>query len=636
MRIAVLIGEMGFDSQRRIMTGILDRARVHKDQIYLFAGDAEDYVTHYKYESGEFNIYNLPDFSCFDGVIFAPDTIHNYDTVDAVTARIRDAGVPCVSLNYYIEGFMYVKMVNDNAMRDIVEHLVLRHGVRNIFHIAGPEGNNDADERLQTVMEVCSHFSIPFDESCHEHGNYSNRSGYDIMDRFLAEGRELPDAVVAANDLMAFGATTRLREAGYRIPDDVIVTGYDNSGYAEIHRPGLTTVRRGETDCGSMAYDLLESYIQTGIRQDSTVIMGTAVFSGSCGCEDLSHPDLDALSNQYIDSGLSQSNRLHFLKLMMAEATGLRDYDDFQSSVRMFIPLIRPKEAYICIKGDRDEYALELNHIAENIAHGHKISDYMSNTTVAVAWKDGEFLPEKRIPTSELIPEAYINRDQYNFFMFLPLHHQEHCFGYAVLANDEEFMLNDPFTFLFALTISSAMETVFRQDSMRAILTKLDKLSTTDELTGVMNRAGARTRWPALREKACSQGLKTGVLFADLDNLKKVNDHYGHEEGDRYIVTIAEAMKRLPLKDGFVFRYGGDEFVAVCMVRQAADMNGFVDRIHLAIEAYNRAVPAHYQRHVSIGVTVSDQADLEDIIREADERMYVDKMKNKAEAGKHR
>ena len=627
MRIAVLLGELGFDSQRRIVAGILERARASGGQVFLFAGDAEDYDTRYKYESGEFNIYNLPDFSTFDGVIVGLDTIHNQDTVDNIVGKIRHADIPCVSLNVYVDGFMYVKMDNGDGIREIMEHLIERHGVRQVFHIAGPKENNDADERLTAVSDVCRRYMIPFDEEHYLRGNYTNRSGYEIMDRFLKENRELPDAFVAANDLMAVGAISRLNEAGYKVPDDVIVTGYDNSGYAEVHRPGLTTVARGEKSCGILAYELLESYVHNGIRQDSTFIQGKAIFSGSCGCEDLREDDPDLLSQMYIMRGLRQNTKLHYIKLLMAEATGLRNYEDFIKSAKTFIPLINPKEMYLCIKGDPEEYILELNNAADNIPHGRDVADYMDNVSVVLAWKDGQFLPERIIPTSELIPPEYRDETKNNFYLFLPLHHQENCFGYVVFANEEEMLINDPFVVMFSLIISSALETVLRQDTMRAVMKKLDKLSSTDALTGVMNRVGAHENWPAIRKRAKEKGLMTAVIFADIDGLKNVNDRFGHEEGDRYIVAIADVMKRTGMNDGFIYRYGGDELVIVCNVPSESEIQSYIERMRIEIAGLNRNGISLYRRDISIGTCISDSDDLDEMIKIADRKMYVEKKK---------
>lgn len=627
MRIAVLLGELGFESQRRIISGILERAGTDKGQIYLFTGDAEDYETRFKYEMGEFNIYNLPDFSTFDGAVVVLDTIHNPSAVSSIIARIRAAGIPCVSLNSYVEGFINIRMDSCSGMYDIMDHLISCHGVKSVFHIAGPAGNNDAAERLQALSEACRRYDIPFDESCYARGNYTNKSGFDIITRYLEQKRPLPDAFVAANDLMAVGAMEGLAKAGYRVPQDVIVTGYDNSMYADVQRPGLTTVIRGEKECGAMAYDLLADCVRGGKKPDTTVISGSAVFRGSCGCQDEYQTDAAMLSELYVKRGLRQNDRLHFIKFLMAEATGLRNFQDFLSSAREFIPLINPREMYICIKGDPDEYALELNNMADNISYGHSISDYMDNTSVIVAWKNGQFLPQKLIPTSALLPGEYIGTDRDNFYLFLPLHHQERCFGYVVFANDEGLIINDPFIMIFSLIISGALENVLRQDTMRTIMTRLDKLSSTDELTGVFNRVGAKEKWPGILERAKAQNMMTGVIFVDLDGLKSVNDRLGHEEGDRYIRMVADVMKQLPLADGFVFRFGGDELVIVCNIVSESEITSYAESIRTAIDTYNRKNRSSYRRDVSIGVYISDNPDLDEMIRIADQNMYAEKRK---------
>ncbi|MDO5434794.1 MAG: GGDEF domain-containing protein, partial [Clostridia bacterium] len=492
------------------------------------------------------------------------------------------------------------------------------------------EGNNDAAERLEAVSETCWRYQIPFGKETYACGNYTNMSGFNIVDRYLAEHDELPDAFVAANDLMAFGAIARLKTAGYQIPRDVIVTGYDHSAFATIHRPGLTTVERGEKECGSTAYGLLESFIRYGIWQDSVVIEGKAVFNGSCGCEDINAFAPEKLSEVYVMRGLRQNNKHHYLKLLMAEATGLHSFDDFLNAAKTFLPLINPKEMYICIKGDKKEYLLELNNAAENIPYGRDISDYMDNTSVTVAWKEGRFLPPRVIATSDLIPKDYIREDRFNVYLFQPLHHQERCFGYVVYANDVETIVNDPFVSMFSLIISSALETILRQDTMRTIMGKLDKMSTTDGLTGVMTRAGAREKWPELQMRTEVQGMKTGVIFADLDGLKKVNDKYGHEEGDRYIVMVSDIMKKLPLRDGFVYRYGGDELVAVCSVSSEEEVQEYIAQINASVDEYNKRNPIAYTSRVSLGYCVSAGRDLDELIRIADKKMYVDKKKAKS------
>lgn len=85
MKIAVLVGGLRFDSQRRIINGIIENAVLDDSNVYVFTCDAWTYSTS-DYNKGETAIFNLPDFSAFDGVILHGDTIYDKDVMMKVVA----------------------------------------------------------------------------------------------------------------------------------------------------------------------------------------------------------------------------------------------------------------------------------------------------------------------------------------------------------------------------------------------------------------------------------------------------------------------------------------------------------------------------------------------------------------------
>ena len=149
MKIAVLIGGTGFYNQRRFINGILDAAQADGTDVYIFTCDAWGYGTRYKYEKGEYNIYNLPDFKQYDGVIVDTVTIHDLESVDNLTHRLTESGVPCVSLNDKFEGAINITLENSGGTRAVAEHLINEHNVGSIYYISGPIDNPDAQERLE-------------------------------------------------------------------------------------------------------------------------------------------------------------------------------------------------------------------------------------------------------------------------------------------------------------------------------------------------------------------------------------------------------------------------------------------------------------------------------------------------------
>ncbi|MEF7494894.1 GGDEF domain-containing protein [Lysinibacillus sphaericus] len=93
------------------------------------------------------------------------------------------------------------------------------------------------------------------------------------------------------------------------------------------------------------------------------------------------------------------------------------------------------------------------------------------------------------------------------------------------------------------------------------ILSKTIHLATFDPLTGVYNRATYIRKMDSLLKKRKLN--RPGLLLIDLDNFKQVNDQFGHAEGDQILIGTAKILKKVVKKDGFVVRFGGDEFAMV-------------------------------------------------------------------------
>ena len=135
MRIAVLVGNIGFDSQKRTINGILDKALLDQTNVCVFICDGGHDEERSEYGDGEYNIFTLPDFTKYDGVILSSDTIHNPEMVEHIVNKIREANVPCVDLSANNPEFMHVEMENTVGITEITQHLITQHHAGNIYFI---------------------------------------------------------------------------------------------------------------------------------------------------------------------------------------------------------------------------------------------------------------------------------------------------------------------------------------------------------------------------------------------------------------------------------------------------------------------------------------------------------------------
>lgn len=157
----------------------------------------------------------------------------------------------------------------------------------------------------------------------------------------------------------------------------------------------------------------------------------------------------------------------------------------------------------------------------------------------------------------------------------------------------------------------------------------LRTLSLVDDLTGLYNRRGFLTL--AEQELKVANRLKRGMflLFADLDDLKGINDNFGHQEGDRALSAVANVIKETYRDPDIIARIGGDEFV-VLAIEGTSESSAENLRLRLShnLGLFNSRKGRSYPLSISMGVVRYDPdrpASVEGLIAEADKRMYEEK-----------
>ena len=164
----------------------------------------------------------------------------------------------------------------------MVEHLVAS-GRRRIVHLSGPRGNRDAEERIAGYRAAMTRHGLSPRVLT---GDFDEESGTAAAQALLGDV-EGPDALFAANDMMAIGALVVFQRAGLNVPDDIAVAGFDDIPLARFVTPALTTMRVGIAEIGAEAVSRAAAILAGGndtgirwvapqIRQRASTISGTA------------------------------------------------------------------------------------------------------------------------------------------------------------------------------------------------------------------------------------------------------------------------------------------------------------------------------------------------------------------------
>lgn len=158
--------------------------------------------------------------------------------------------------------------------------------------------------------------------------------------------------------------------------------------------------------------------------------------------------------------------------------------------------------------------------------------------------------------------------------------------------------------------------------------TRLAASALTDEVTGLPNRRHFEMELSRMLARANRDSTAVMVAFIDLDGFKQVNDTYGHEVGDRLLEQIGQRIENCARAGDIAARYGGDEFIVAAPVRRsdlAVALSALRDRLtRCTAGQYELGEATIDYVGSSVGVSVSSgkQADMESLIRAADEAMY--------------
>jgi len=242
--IGVLLAGMGYTGTALTLTGIIDEAASLGLTVLvaeLPEGDSLDDPRSAISALVEHHV---------DGIVMSVPAIGQ--AVDRIKAVLVDHREPVVFVKAGVsDRFSSVLVNNVAAVEEVVDHLV-SIGRTRIGHISGPANWHEAHDRREGWERGLKKHGLAPDLDLYEEGDWTPASGADAMIALLDRNPDL-DAVVAANDRMALGALYSLRGRGLRVPEDVAVTGFDDSDEAAWLAPPLTSVGQPLTEMGKQA-----------------------------------------------------------------------------------------------------------------------------------------------------------------------------------------------------------------------------------------------------------------------------------------------------------------------------------------------------------------------------------------------
>ena len=624
---------------RRVLEGVAGQCEKYGYDLCVFASSVHFSFPHENYIRGEGNIFRLANFDRLDGVIVDSTAIVG-DPGNAISeglyARLAQyEKLPKCVLELPVDGMELIPSNDEEAMREQCRHVIEVHGRKRICVLTGHQGNEIAEARLAIYLDEIRKHGLDVLPEHIVYGDFYYFSG-DTLARQIAGGEiPRPDAVVCASDCMAMALVDRLTKSGVRVPEDVVVIGFDSSDEGAVNLTTIASYEPADMEMGANAVDYLRSVMEPGaelmpFRRDVSARFHAGA---SCGCmTDPAYAMKSFRGSLYISSynpaDEEQNERVGlgaFMESYVMEGfTASGSSAECIRNIFNYADLLKPyRNFYLCLKEnwenmDDDTYE----------GYPEKMRIYVANSKVGDRMYYGEDESES-FPTEIMLPHLEEAREKPSVWYFSPVHFDGALLGYTVLQRK---LTGQPVINMIHRNwlryLNNALEMIRSKE-------RLQTLSVRDTMTGAYNRRGMYEMYRTMLLEA-REGDALFVSVVDMDGLKYVNDTFGHGEGDFGIRTVCSALMSVAGKNEICVRSGGDEFflIGIGSYRREDEAKRAAEFTEAVEKASDRAGKP-YPVSASIGCVVfadCREISLDNALGEADERMYRYKIKNK----KHR
>lgn len=578
-----------------------------------------------KNAAGEYNILHLIPYEHLDALIVCHDTFNSDEAVDELWKLVTErCQAPIISIRKKVNGCYNILVEDTDAIPTFVRHFHDVHHFDRIAFMSGPYNHPDAIFRLEKYKEAMAELGLDCPEEYIFEGDFWKNCAADAANHFMNLTNR-PQAIVCANDYMALSLCKELTLQGYSVPQDVAISGFDDVRDARANVPPLTTCSVSIPDMAKKAMETIDTLLNGKEAPACTFVPTKIIIRNSCGCESSTMKDL-SLSRMYevelMEQLINHNAHNTFVSILLENMTSAEDIGDY---LRLEdVPDIA-RDFYLCLGIHGNGAYPQVKKKAPGFAkRSHSIYSLRDLNPIATS----------SFETKKLLPPEAIREEPMAVFFF-PIHYLEYNFGYvAATSNGEE--AQDTLFHSWLSLIGNTLENSRIRAKNQALLEKLNMLYHEDFLTKLYNRRGFEQFSEEEFAEAKKHNIKTMTLSIDMDNLKYINDIYGHSHGDLALQTIADAMRQACSGCEICARIGGDEFAVFGYDYSEEKAKQYTENFLQYLKDFNAQSNLPYCVNASFGYTISDPSlsiSRENYMKASDDLLYQNKRKRKEKYG---
>lgn len=634
-KIAVFTSHVYEQMSAMMQKGLIDAAKKYGVKLIFFAsfGDsysARNYGEFSRYDEGDCVSFDIPDLDDFDGVIKI-STYFSQIIKDHLKKLLSEYDKPIINIGGKDEDQFNVRCDDIATFSKVVEHVVECHGCKDIFHLAGEKTKNFTTERLDAFKTVLESHGIPFEEEKNYYGTLWFDCGEDALDYILNvyenRDRRLPEAVVCDNDYSAVGLINACKERGIRVPEDLIITGFDGVAESVSGFPTITTARQPFYDMGYKAITTILKMTEGEKFSEDIKIVGDILINQSCGCVEKivdKIEDFRLVYTKRLDNATGIAQSMTNLMISVSENPSFEDcFRAIRDNAKTDTGF---KEMLLCLAPGWDKQRI--------VGVGFSKED--EEMTIVTGYRKDGNVPVQTFRKKDILPKDMLE-DPNPYYVFA-LHHLQYYMGYLIVSPDIDYREQKAVQSWF-VNLGVIMETKRIQRDLERSVSRLKFLYNRDMLTELYNRWGLEEHFQTFYNECIALRSGLTVIAIDMDGLKNINDNFGHNEGDYGLKTIAYGLMSASSGDEICARTGGDEFIVLAKNYTKEKALEFIERARTVIAQKVMLDGKEFKVGFSSGIHVeypddSSESDahkvFEHCLKAADESMYSEKRGHKS------
>lgn len=575
------------------------------------------------YDEGAKQIYEMIDYNVIDAVIIFDETIYNKELITSVIERANEAGAPVIIMNGAYDGCYSLNRSYDEAYTQVIEHVIKEHNVRDTIFIGGRKGDDITSRRLNCYKTALKNNGIQFIEEMVGYGEYWNDPTIAELERIFAFIPKPPQAIICANDSMAMAAIAFLSKRGLRVPEDVIVTGFDGISEASHYNPKITTCREDIKKMAELCCDLInEAFEKNEPREEFYPY--EPVITESCGCEnkdDMYTTDEIATLYRQIADMHTHEDFMHNQVNRLIEFTDRKELFAALSTMSQYGSLILLNHDFLAKSSDDMFTDIEDNEFLVIMStNGLGLPKYELHIEIV---KDGELLPN----TDKWLEEGGV-------IVMMPIYVGSLVCGYYLVRTHNITYDNDKIKRV-STTLNIIFNSILNHYQMIRMMHNLENAIYTDPMTGLPNLKGV-TRWfedyAALSEN--HKKYMTISVYA-IFKYTYIYENYGMYETEEVIKVVSQALKKANSMNGaLVAKITEDEFVVINVYEDiekiSTTINDATTAFYETMAEFNSSEKKDFYVEVNAGCTVVNpgwEASLESYIKLASSELFLNRLK---------